>query len=242
MTKTLVLFVFHELNDRIRTFICQAIFFDADTDFILISNDKSNELRLSTLLPPYVKVLYRDNIGYDFGGWSDGLLEGELYRGYENFIFVNSSVVGPFIVPYYKGRWTDIYLGELTDTLQLFGSTINTIQDPLNKSHVQSYIFAMKRETLEFLMINGIFSRQYAQNFGEAIWNKEILMSRMIIARGGNIGSLLPQYKGVDFRFHERSPESYGIQFLDDVMFQGFRGSLWNEFQLVFVKGNRITF
>jgi len=241
MAKTLVLFVFHELNDRVRAFIRQAIFFDTDTDFIVISNDRQNEMRLSTLLPPYVKVLYRDNIGFDFGGWSDALLEYDLYKRYENFIFANSSVVGPFIVPYYKGRWTDIYLNELTDTLRLFGSTINTIQDPVNKSHVQSYIFAMRRETLEVLMISGIFSRQYAKNFGEAIWNKEILMSRIIIARGWNIGSLLPYYKGVDFRFHERSPESYGLQFLDDIMFQGFRGLLWNEFQLVFIKGNRIA-
>jgi len=46
---------------------------------------------------------------YDFGGWSDALLTDNLYQGYDNFIFVNSSVLGTFL-PSYKGKWTDIYI------------------------------------------------------------------------------------------------------------------------------------
>jgi len=59
---------------------------------MVISNDKTIPFKV----PTYVKTMHRDNIGYDFGGWSDALLTDNLYEGYDNFIFVNSSVLGPF--------------------------------------------------------------------------------------------------------------------------------------------------
>ena len=95
-------------------------------------------------VPSYVKTLYRDNIGYDFGGWSDALLIDNLYKNYDNFICINSSVIGPFIPSYYNEKWTDIYLkGLLQPNVKLFGSTINTCCNPIITSHVQSYIFSM---------------------------------------------------------------------------------------------------
>ena len=39
----------------------------------------------------------------------------------------------------------------LNNNIKLFGSTINTISEPYNKAHVQSYIFAMDKETLKYL-------------------------------------------------------------------------------------------
>jgi hypothetical protein len=133
---------------------------------------------------------YRDNIGFDFGGWSDALLTNDLYKKYTHFIFVNSSVIGPLTKPYKMidglwkcfsdsmVKWTDIYLNGLTNEIKLFGSTINTCTDP-NKSHVQSYIFSMDIETLKYLIDCEIFSiRQMAKTFTDAIWNKEVLISR----------------------------------------------------------------
>uniref|UniRef100_A0A6C0ETS6 Uncharacterized protein n=1 Tax=viral metagenome TaxID=1070528 RepID=A0A6C0ETS6_9ZZZZ len=61
---------------------------------------------------------------------------------------------------------------------KLFGSTINTCCDPLHKSHVQSYIFSMNKETCSFLINCGIFSKNYVKTFLEAVWNKEVLMSQ----------------------------------------------------------------
>ena len=65
-------------------------------------------------------------------------------------------------------------------------------------------------------------------------------MSRKIIENNWNIGSLLPLYKGVDFTFRTRQPEDYGIEFMDDIMYEKYRNTLWNEYDLVFIKGNRI--
>jgi lipopolysaccharide biosynthesis protein len=237
MSKLLVLYVFHDYNNRVDHFINNCIFDDPNVDFILISNNKNNRCNV----PDNVKTLFRDNIGYDFGGWSDALLTDNLYANYDNFIFVNSSVIGPFIPSYYRNKWTDIYINELQNNIKLFGSTINTCKDPMNKAHVQSYIFSMDKITLEYLIKCEIFSTtNYAKTFNDAINQKEILMSRKIIENNWNIGCLMDYYKNVDFTFKSKMPEEYNIKFLDDVMFKEYKNILWNEYQLVFIKGNRI--
>jgi hypothetical protein len=234
MTKTLVLYVFHILNERVRNFINDAIFKDDNVDFIIICNDKN----ITFSYPDYVKKFYRDNIGYDFGGWSDALLTDDLYKNYDNFICVNSSVSGPFIT---KGRWTDVYINGLNNDVKLFGSTINTCYQPEIKSHVQSYIFSMDKTTLEYLIQCDIFSQtNYANTFIDAVIHKEILMSRKIIENGWNIGCLLPCYQNVDFTFKNKKFWEYGIENMDDLMYPCHRNVKWNDYQLVFIKGNRI--
>ena len=238
MTKTLVLYVFHEYNERVGYFFKNCIFEDENIDFIVISNNKNTILDV----PTYTKTLHRDNIGYDFGGWSEALLTNNLYENYDNFIFVNSSVIGPFVPSYYTGKWTDIYVNGLKDGVKLFGSTINTCGKPLTTSHVQSYIFSTCKTALKYLIDCGIFSiTNYHENFQECIEQKEILMSRKILEKW-NIGSLQPYYKNVDFTFKNKSPEDCNNEylFLDDIMYQEHRNSIWNEYELVFIKGNRI--
>ena len=237
MDKLLVLYIFHIYNDRVEHFIKNCIFYSENIDFIIISNNKNNDFEA----PNYVKKLFRDNIGFDFGGWSEALLTNNLYNKYDNFIFLNSSVIGPFLPSYYKDRWTDIYVNGLRNNVKLFGSTINTCNDPLHKSHVQSYIFSMNKTTLQYLINSEIFSiTNYAKTFNDAIWHKEVLMSRKIIENNWNIGSLLSYYKDVDFTFKYKKPLEYKIVFMDDLMKQGYKDKLWNIYEIVFIKGNRV--
>ena len=238
MARTLVLYVFHEFNERVESFLRNCIFEDDKIDFMVISNNMDTVLDV----PDYVKTLRRDNIGYDFGGWSDALLTDNLCANYDRFVFVNSSVIGPFVPSYFGGRWTDIYLDGLKNNVKLFGSTINTCGEPLTTSHVQSYIFAMDKTTLDFLIDGGIFSTTYETDFQDCIVQKEVLMSRKVIENNWNIGSLQPDYKDVDFTFRAKKPEQCNNEslFRDDIMYQQFRNVVWNEYELVFVKGNRV--
>ena len=225
------------MNERVQRFINNAIFKDEEIDFIIICNDKN----INFICPEYVKKFYRDNIGYDFGGWSDALLTDDLYKNYDNFICVNSSVSGPYVPSYYKGKWTDIYIDGLQNNVKLFGSTINTCYQPEIKSHVQSYIFSMDKETLEYLIKCEIFSKtNYTKTFIDTVIYKEILMSRKIIENGWNIGCLLPCYKNIDFTFSSKQFWEYRIENMDDLMYPCHRNVKWNEYQLVFIKGNRI--
>lgn len=227
--KTLVLFVFHIFNERVKSFIENCIFYDENIDFIIICNDRSIKFDC----PDYVKKYYRDNIGYDFGGWSDALLEDILYEKYNNFIFVNSSVFGPYLKNK-KEKWCNIYINNLKK-YHLFGSTINTINDPNNLAHVQSYIFSMNKKTLKYLIKEGIFSKKYAKTFDECINKKEILMSRKIIENNWTIGCLLPIYKNIDFRI-----DNSNLIKLNDLMYKKYKNKYWNEYDLVFIKGNRM--
>ena len=237
MSKLLVLYVFHDYNDRVKHFIEKCIFYDENVDFIIIANDKTFR---SFNVPNYVKTLTRDNIGFDFGGWSDALLTDDLYKKYDFFLFVNSSVIGPFIPSYYKDKWTDIYINALQNNIKLFGSTINTMDDPINKSHVQSYIFSMDKHTLQYLIECEIFSMtNYATTMYEAIIQKEILMSRKIIENNWNIASLLQRYKNVDFTCIEKTPN---VAFTNDIMYPNCNSVLWNIYEVVFIKGNRFNF
>lgn len=237
MSKLLVLYVFHMYNDRVKHFINNCIFYNENIDFIIISNSKNNHFKA----PNYVQKLFRRNVGYDFGGWSEALLENNLYKNYDNFIFLNSSAIGPFLPSDYKGNWTDIYVNGLQNNVKLFGSTINTLENPLYKSHVQSYIFSMDKTTLEYLIRCQIFSiTNYAKTKDDAILKKEVLMSRKVIEKKWNIGSLLSYYKDVDFTFKNKKPSEYNINFMNDLMYEEYKNEIWNLYEIVFVKGNRI--
>jgi hypothetical protein len=237
MSKVLVLFVYHIYNKRVQHFINHCIFKDPNIDFVVISNSGTPP----AYIQPYVKVFVRKNIGFDFGGWSEALLTNDFYSNYDKFIFVNSSVMGPFIKPGIIFKWTDVYLNGLKDNVKLFGSTINTCNAPMTKSHVQSYIFSMDKETLQYLINCQIFSTSnYPKTLHDAIIDKEILMSQKVIENGWNIGSLMSQYKDVDFTFRTKPLNSYSNIWLDDIMNIQNRNEYWNEYQLVFVKGNRL--
>ena len=238
--KILVLYVYHIYNNRVKSFIENCIFYDKNIDFIIISNNKNNNNTFNVTKNKNVKMFFRNNVGYDFGGWSDALLTDNLYEKYNNFIFVNSSVIGPFLPSDYKGNWTDIYINGLQNNVKLFGSTINNECNPLKRAHVQSYIFSMDKTTLKYLIDCSIFSNsEYAKTQIDAINNQEILMSTKIIENNWNIGSLMTYYKNIDFTFRNKKPEDYNIKFLDDVMYPEYRNKIWNEYELVFIKGNR---
>jgi hypothetical protein len=240
-SRTLVIYVFHVINKNVLHFIQNALFDDNSVTFLFVCN---SPLRIS--LPSYVKIINRPNVGYDFGGWSYGLLTDNLYQEYDNFIFVNSSALGPFIPNYYTNKWTDIYINGLKDNIKLFGSTINCsasvygpiVINPVKDSHVQSYIFSVNKDTLIYLIECGIFSiTDYINDFNNLIVEREIKMSRLIIEKGWNIGCLMDIYKGVDFTF--KTPPK-PINYLGDVMINNNYNKIWTLKEIVFIKGNRI--
>ena len=252
--KTLILYAFHQFNDRVKYFIDHAIFKDNNFDFVIIYNDLSpprkqlfqqphtNKLQTPTghtidlAVPDYVTVITRDNIGYDFGAWSEGLLAGDRYKQYDNFIFLNSSVIGPYLPDGYAKQWPYRFLDGLTDNIKLFGSTINALGNPQSAIHVQSFAFCTDKEGLEYLMSKSIFSlTNFAKTFVDAIYQHEIRMSREIIAAGWNIGSLMQNYNGVDFTFVSKKPDEYKITWHGDIMYP----NRIDRKEVMFVKGNR---
>ena len=241
--KTLILYIFHEYNERVKIFLEKCIFEDEKINFIIICNDLNYNLEV----PKYVKLINRENKGYDFGGWSDALLIDNLYEDYDNFIFINSSVVGPFLKNDELKNWPNYFLSKINNDVKLFGSSINTCSKPHKASHVQSYLFCMNKETLKFLIDKEIFTmKHYTQTMRETIQTKEILMSRLIIKNNWNIGCLYPEcYADIDFRFKNIKYEDLSEKqknYLKHKSLVTRKKALLDDFdvyKLIFVKGNR---
>ena len=60
-------------------------------------------------------------------------------------------------------------------------------------------------------------------------------MSRKIIENNWTIGCLLPIYKNIDFRI-----DNSNLIKLNDLMYKKYKNKYWNEYDLVFIKGNRM--
>jgi hypothetical protein len=236
--KTLVLYTFYKKTKYVDYFIKYAIFKDPNIDFLIIINSKYARITV----PEYVKVIYRDNIGYDFGAWSEGLLKNDTYKNYDYFIFANASIIGPFLKPEDTQKWPYTFINGIENNynIKLFGTTINTLKNPF-LSHVQSFVYSLDKEALEYLIKCQIFSTtNYAMEMQEAIWQKEVLMSRKILENGWNIGSLLSYYKDVDFTFKTNDVNEFDSDFfLDDLGFEYYNNKLWTPNHLLFVKNNR---
>jgi len=233
--KTLILYVFDKFNYMVDNFIKNGIFEDNKFDFLIIINDINFDInRLTELnLPSYIKYFIRENKGFDFGGWSEGLLKDNLYLNYDSFIFINSTVYGPYIDKSNDELWPNILLNGLNyNNRKLFGTTINGYS---GNSHVQSMVFCMDIITLKFLIQKNIFSLNYCTSKDELVNKKEIKMSRDIINNGWNIGCLHSYYKDTDFR-----SENKNVKLLNDLCFKNrFRGKTIHPYEILFVKGNR---
>lgn len=229
MTNILVVYIFHLVNSRVRFFIRNAVFKSPSIHFTIICNNLDEDIS-GLGIPEWVRVIRRPNVGFDFGGWGSVLRDGS-YANYDRFVFVNSSVIGPFLPPYMSlERWPLIFTEGLSDRIKLFGASINHCRNREEKAHVQSYIFAVNRETLEFLGANNIFD-EGAETMTEAV-GRELRMSRLVLETGGDIDCLMRIYRNGGWR----RPEYRG---LDDVMYPVHYNTLWNEYDLVFPKGNR---
>jgi len=237
MTRTLILYVFHIINSNVIHFCNNNIFEDPNYQFIIICNNLNLNLDILNI-PSYVKIIKRHNIGYDFGGWSDALFKDNIYRLFDYYVFINSSVIGPFIPKNYKKQWPTILTDGLNDSIKLYGSMINCGNEwgdviDISGAHVQSFAFTTDRIGLNILINSKIFKlKEHSTNFVELIVNNEIRMSREIINNGFNIGCILKIYNNVDFR-NINSTTFYEDQMTQDNI------KKYTPYEVVFIKTNR---
>lgn len=243
--KILVVYVFHELNSRVEMFLKLGVFKSDKIDFMFVCNNPHFKFDRIRNFPNYVLTHTRENTGYDFGAYSFALTHENIYKKYDKYILMNSSCKGPYIPTYYKGNWTEPFIDGLQGDVKLFGAMINPESHPTELAHVQTNIFAIDREALEYLIETEIFDLENIQKKqGDAVLFQEILMSRLIIERGWNIGCLFQAFKDVDFRFIDKSPYQYPQQvqkflFYGDLQYPQYKNNVWSPYQLIFYKGNR---
>lgn len=83
-------------------------------DFVFIFNGETDA---PDLLPdvPEIRYVRRNNTCYDLGAHAEVLTDGDLWKRYNKFILMNSSVRGPFMPTWADGIcWTGRLLSKIT--------------------------------------------------------------------------------------------------------------------------------
>lgn len=106
-----------------------------------------NDDMVERVLPYCRRILWRENIGYDFGSWRDGLASCGNLSGYDRIVVANDSVYGPL---------SD--LGEVFDAMAVRGAPAWGITDSLRYGrHLQSYFMVFERPVVESEVFRGFW-------------------------------------------------------------------------------------
>jgi hypothetical protein len=231
--KYVCLYVYYEKNDDYRNnfvfFLNNGILDYVDYYFII------NGIHSITIPERNnIKVIYRQNIGYDFGGWSYGLTK--INQIYDYYIFINTSVIGPYL-EINDSDWLQKFMKLFnTNDVKLVGSTINILNPP-HQTHVQSMFFILHRDGLELLNSKNFFNEAEINNlnFHKLIINKEILLSQHILKNNWNINCIVPHYRDLDYRYINENINQ--PKEISDVVFKNcFFGRTLTPHEMVFYK------
>lgn len=231
MAKTAVVYHYYEKNtvyrDNLIFFLATAILDDVDY-YIILAGDCTAEIPFRN----NIKTIKTANWNYDFGGYTRFVQHG-FPDQYKHFVFVNSSVRGPFLASYSSQSWIDIFTNKLTGDVHLVGASINLVPTP----HVQTTAYAMTAKAMHYLMSIGFYDIDRSLTKGEAIGLYELRMSRELINKGWNITTFLPIYGEIDYR---KQDHSSSLLLNADVLFRnGFFGRTLCPPEAMFVKVNR---
>ena len=177
-----------------------AITENANIDYIIVVNGNKCDVTLPNLAN--LKVIYRDNLGFDFGGHKAALdsLDGKQY---DYYFFMNSGVLGPFLPDTHPKdiHWTELFIKKITDKVKLVGTSIYCIPDShpeYNGPHVEGFCFMTDHIGLKLLLDkNTIFYNHQSKD--DAIHYSEYELTECIFKAGYTIDCMLKKYEGVDW-------------------------------------------
>lgn len=252
--RTLVLYAYFEKDlscvDNLKYFINVGYRDYLDFVFVVNGDECSVDIPIDR---PNVKMIKRANSDYDFGAYYDAL-KGETLSEYDFFVFLNTSVRGPFLPLYCQyDNWTTPFLNMITSDVKLVGTTVNVCvhvrdTDLLNQQgfycpfpHVQSQFFATDREALVYLLNDTPLFRQPPEtDFHRFVTTREICMSLYILKKGWNINSIIPEYNGLDYRTILQNPNAFSTKHGGDPCYErALFGRTLHPYECIFIKTNR---
>ena len=160
-----------------------------------------------------IKVLQRDNKGYDFGAYSYAVSKLDNIT-YEYYFFINTSVIGPYLSDNSKD-WTIKFIKLFKNNVKVVGTSINIYtKDYISKynlntiykkskpfCHVQTMFFVIDNEYFNFLNRINFFNEEEVNDkkFDYIITYKEVGLSQIALNNGWNINCILNEYEGLDY-------------------------------------------
>jgi hypothetical protein len=197
----------------------------------------------------YIKI---DNWNNDFGGYIKFFQMGGVER-YDEFVFVNSSVRGPYLPGYAHNRWVDAFLDRLCGDVHLVGASINILPADSPHSerfsaifkyappfvHVQTTAYALSAAGVSYLKSIGFYDVDKTLSKKEVISYYELRMSQEIINYGWNINCFIPVYDGLDYRKSSFPFPNFSSRNGDVLLKNGYYGRTLSPAEAMFVKVNR---
>ena len=207
---TLVLYVFSETDpqyiENLRFFVTEVRRQRDPSDYVFVLNGSGSPVPggVPALDGIRGRYLSHPNVCFDWGTYGWVLESGHVdVAAYTHFIFVNSSVRGPFIPVHSAQPWSAALISQLTASVKLVGPTISCEAVHVggkvhDNPHVQSYVAATDRTGLELLRGAGVFLCR--TTIRDTIVFGELGASKAIIDAGYNLGALMRRYANVDWR------------------------------------------
>lgn len=243
--KTVVIYVFHQYDRNVKFFMRNGLVPHKNVDYIIVQNHPEWKIGKpveviyeKTIGDSEVTWVHRHNQANDWGAYSEALKHIEIPH-YDYFVFLNSTMRGPFLVPAVAENiqhWAFLFTKRLTSEIAEVGCSINKTPQP----HVQSMLMAFDYRGLRLLMKENIFFEQ-DKPIGKRslILKHEVGSSQFLLSRGYNIDCVLVAYQGKDWRskklnFFPVSPQHYDLWGENR-----YFGRNIHPFESIFVKTNR---
>ena len=200
-----------------------------------------------------IKILYRENIGFDFGAYSHAVYT--IVSSYDYYFFMNTSVIGPYSE---HKDWINNFIKLFNnDSVKIVGTSINIYSKnnvgPYNLSyiykhktpynHVQTMFFGITSDYLDYLKKINFFNEEIINkmnNMNYIIAFKEIGLSQHALSNGWNINCILDKYKNLDYRILNKDINNYSRNG-DPYYMRSYYGSNIKKEDVIFFKINRFV-
>jgi len=167
---------------------------------------------------------------------------------FDKFVFINSTVAGPYLPTYVPLDWADCFTSKLSDTVKITGISANCmaghtfpdIQAHIKQaynlvvydhSHIQSMAYSLDREGLGILLRHKLFyeGKRFPADKWTLICTAEIAMSSLLRAEGKSIFAYMMGHGLITCHEIRRSNDWWG--------YKGF----YPICEMMFVKDNNIN-
>ncbi|ALE02587.1 hypothetical protein W908_00010 [Candidatus Pseudothioglobus singularis PS1] len=248
--KIATIYHYYELNETYKDnfiYFLNTSLFDEIEYFFYISGSCSVELpKLKN-----VQYTYIENKNNDFGAVVE-FSRDKRSLSFDAYIFINSSVRGPFMPSYYSFNWHEIFTSRLSSKIAMVGSSINLLPEGSLISnyfkerfsfdppyiHVQTTAYALSSDGYCLLLKERFFDVNENLKKNDVISRYEILLSQILLNNNFSIASILPTHE-------EFSVSKRGVNFKgttkngDPLNLAAFYGRTIPPLESVFIKTNR---
>ena len=248
--KIATIYHYYELNETYKDnfiYFLNTSLFDEIEYFFYISSSCSVELPNLT----NVQYTYIENKNNDFGAVVE-FSRDKRSLSFDAYIFINSSVRGPFMPSYCSSNWHEIFTLRMSNNIAMVGSSINLLPEGSLISnyfkerfsfdppyiHVQTTAYALSSYGYCLLLKEKFFDVNENLKKNDVISRYEILLSQILLNNNFSIASILPTHE-------EFSVSKRGVNFKgttkngDPLNLAAFYGRTISPLESVFIKTNR---